>query len=88
MNKRGDPRCPFVNNEKSSVFCGEYRVDPEACLRCGWHPAEHERRVKLLRAGVVKTFLHIDVEHLPSLFASGYKNSEAEADDVYEGEKD
>lgn len=72
MSRREDPRCPYVNNAKSSVFCGEYQVDPEACLSCGWNPVEHERRVGLLRAGVVKSFLHIDVDHLPSVFAKGY----------------
>ena len=76
MNKRNDPRCPYVNNAKSSVFCGEYRVAPEACLSCGWNPVEHERRVALLRAGVVKTFLHIDIDHLPSVFAKGYKETD------------
>jgi len=71
LSRHNDPRCPYVKNEKSSVFCGEYRVDPEACLRCGWHPAEHERRVKLLRAGVVKTFLNIDLNKIREKYDGG-----------------
>ncbi len=88
MNKRRDPRCPYVHKEKSSVYCADYVFRPEVCETCGWNPAEHERRVKLLRAGVVKSFLNIDVAHLRTLFANGYKNDEAEDDDVYEDERD
>jgi len=86
LNKRRDPRCPYVHNEKSSVYCADYLLHPEVCQTCGWNPAEHERRVKLLRAGVVKSFLNIDVDHLGTVFANGYKTQED--DDVYEDEGD
>lgn len=72
MNKRREPRCPYVNNEKSSVYCVDFALHPEACETCGWNPAEHERRVKLLRAGVVKSFLNIDVDHLSTALRDRY----------------
>jgi len=76
LNKRREPRCPYVNNEKSSVYCVDFALHPEACETCGWNPVEHERRVKLLRAGVVKSFLNIDVDHLSTALRDryGYNN--------------
>lgn len=64
MNRKVLPRCPYVNNQKCSVFCVDFALNPEECETCGWNPVEHERRVKLLRAGVVKSFLKVDLKAL------------------------
>lgn len=64
MIRKTLPRCPYVNHQKCSVHCADFALSPETCETCGWNPVEHERRVKLLRSGEVKSFLKVDIKAL------------------------
>lgn len=82
-------RCPYVTHisrgkQKGSVFCNKHLYAPENCEHCGWNPAEHDRRVALLRSGKVKTFLNIDMGKFIADTAKNYR--EEPPDDELEDE--
>ena len=68
-----EPRCPYVQNAKSSVFCTSFVSKPEECETCGWNPEEHARRVAKLRSGEVKTYLKIDLHKVGTIYNNMYR---------------
>ena len=83
MSRVWEPQCPYVQHEKSSVFCASFVYDPDKCKTCGWNPEEHERRVANLRSGKVKTYLTFNYEKVRDKYdeVQKLKGKEKENDD-------